>query len=75
MHRHGTHARWKADFEVRFACPMMTPAPPRCFWESHVKEWIREWTKQGLLRVEGLGPRQRVPKCGEHQLLVWRSAA
>ncbi|MEX0718150.1 MAG: three-Cys-motif partner protein TcmP [Planctomycetaceae bacterium] len=38
-------------------------------WESDLKAWIAEWQKQARLRIEGMTPRQRVPKAGN--VLVW----
>jgi hypothetical protein len=40
-------------------------------WENDLKEWIRSWEKDGLLRVEGKKPKQRVPHRGERNLLKW----
>lgn len=31
-------------------------------WESDLKDWISDWRKAGVVEVEGLGPRERVPK-------------
>ena len=43
-------------------------------WESDVKEWIADWLSEGLLlRIEGMGPRQRVPQRGLSNVLVWKS--
>ncbi|MBW3541133.1 MAG: hypothetical protein KY476_12765, partial [Planctomycetes bacterium] len=33
-------------------------------WEKDIKEWIAEWRKSGLITVEGMAPKQRVPKRG-----------
>jgi three-Cys-motif partner protein len=40
-------------------------------WECDVKDWLREWCGQGQLTIEGLKPRQRVPKLGEANMLIW----
>jgi hypothetical protein len=31
-------------------------------WESDLKDWISDWRKAGVVEVEGLGPRELVPK-------------
>jgi three-Cys-motif partner protein len=38
-------------------------------WSSDLKDWIKEWQSKGLLQIEGLGSRERVPKKGH--TLVW----
>jgi len=39
--------------------------------ESDLKDWIAEWKNSGMLEVEGMKPRQRVPKRGERNSLIW----
>jgi len=39
-------------------------------WESDLKEWIGNWKAEGWLRIEGMQPRQRVPKLNERNILV-----
>jgi three-Cys-motif partner protein len=41
-------------------------------WESDLKSWISNWKGEGL-QIEGLKPRQRVPKLGANNILVWQS--
>lgn len=41
-------------------------------WESDLKEWIHEWRDSGSLSIDGMKPRQRVPKLGENNFLLWR---
>lgn len=41
-------------------------------WESDVKDWIRQWEREGLLMVEGMTLRQRVPRRSECNFLVWQ---
>lgn len=43
-------------------------------WESDLKKWIAEWKKAGMVVVEGLKPKQRVPQLGEKHSLIWLSA-
>jgi len=40
-------------------------------WESDLKLWVDDWVKSGRLKIEGMNPRQRVPKSGESNFLVW----
>lgn len=40
-------------------------------WESDLKTWIAEWVKAGKLAITGMNPRERVPKLGAGQGLVW----
>ena len=45
-----------------------------CFplvWEADLKEWISAWASSGQLTIEGMKPRQRVPRRNEHNVLVW----
>jgi three-Cys-motif partner protein len=39
-------------------------------WESDVKAWIEAWRRAGTLRIEGLKPRQRVPKLKSKHVLA-----
>ncbi len=41
-------------------------------WDCDVKDWIDSWKDEGRLRVEGMRPREKVPKIGAHHSLVWR---
>jgi hypothetical protein len=43
-------------------------------WESDLKEWIADWKKAGMIKVEGLRPKQRVPQLGIKRSLVWLSS-
>ena len=40
-------------------------------WESDVKAWIEAWREAGVLKIEGLTRRQRVPKLKANNTLVW----
>ncbi|MCY1023986.1 three-Cys-motif partner protein TcmP [Pyxidicoccus sp. MSG2] len=42
-------------------------------WEQDVKRWLADWKKEGLLTIEGLGDRERVPKLRQGVNLVWRA--
>lgn len=48
--------------------------PSALVWESDLKEWIKEWQGQGVLDVQGLGPRERVPKLGQRHMLQWKGS-
>lgn len=41
-------------------------------WDGDVKDWIQEWRTSGSLRIDGMKPRQRVPKLEESNILVWQ---
>jgi three-Cys-motif partner protein len=41
-------------------------------WESDLKSWIKDWEKKGLLTIQGLKGKQRVPKFGENHWLIWQ---
>jgi three-Cys-motif partner protein len=49
-----------------------TVLPDPLVWESDLKSWIKEWREQDQLDVEGLDPRERVPKLDQRHLLVWK---
>ena len=44
-------------------------------WESDLKEWIAAWVKDGRLRIDGMQPKQRVPRRAEENFLVSSTAA
>lgn len=43
-------------------------------WDSDLKAWISEWSKDGVLEIEGLKPRERVPKLGAGHYLCIRES-
>ena len=40
-------------------------------WEIDLKNWIAQWKKEGVLNIEGLTGRQKVPKRKADHVLVW----
>jgi len=40
-------------------------------WKDDLNDWINDWRKEGHLAIEGMKPRQRVPKLREGNYLVW----
>ena len=44
-------------------------------WDGDLKEWIAGWQEQGILEIQGMKPRQRVPHLSESNLLVWKPSA
>jgi hypothetical protein len=38
---------------------------------GQLNKWIREWQTAKLVKLEGLGPRERVPKPDQHHYVVW----
>jgi three-Cys-motif partner protein len=40
-------------------------------WDSDLKNWIKHWKAEGLIKLEGMKPGQRVPKLDGGNLLVW----
>lgn len=42
-------------------------------WESDLKEWIASWQHDGSVTVNGLGPRERVPKLEQRHTLTFVS--
>ncbi len=41
-------------------------------WESDLKDWLFEWKKGGRLELVKMGPKQRVPKLGARNVVVWK---
>lgn len=41
-------------------------------WESDLKDWIKDWQKDDVLRIEGMSSRQRVPRLNTKNLLIWQ---
>lgn len=40
-------------------------------YESDIKEWLGEWKNQGLIKIEGLIGKQRVPQKGKGYVIIW----
>ena len=40
-------------------------------WESDLNSWLKQWSEQGLLEIQGLDPSERVPKRERGVVLVW----
>lgn len=40
-------------------------------WESDLKEWIKAWRREGSVIVNGLGPREQVPKLDHGHTLTF----
>jgi three-Cys-motif partner protein len=59
----GEPVRYEDIWDLALAFPLV--------WECDVKDWVKEWRAGGLLRIEGMGPRERVPKVGAKHSLVW----
>jgi three-Cys-motif partner protein len=62
MKAHG-RLPYEAAWNLAVAFPLV--------WESDVKGWIKSWVDAGVLNIEGLKPRQRVPKLKANNALVW----
>ena len=41
-------------------------------WDCDLKEWIAGWQREGRLSIQNMEQRQRVPKLGESNGLVWK---
>ena len=73
LHAHDvllTLLRKRRRISYDIAWEAVLPSP--LVWESDLKEWIREWQGEGVLDVQGLGPRERVPKLGQRHMLGWK---
>lgn len=57
--------RRRVSYDEVWALAMSQPMT----WESDLKVWIIEWRES--IRVDGMKPRQRVPRLGESNSLVW----
>lgn len=57
--------RGRVAYDDAWALAMSQPMT----WESDLKTWIIEWRDR--VRIEGMKPRQRVPRLGESNNLVW----
>ncbi|PTL75419.1 hypothetical protein DAT35_54880 [Vitiosangium sp. GDMCC 1.1324] len=44
-------------------------------FESDLKQWLKEWSEQGLLKIDGLQGRERVPKLDGDHHVVWTGPA
>lgn len=43
-------------------------------WEADLKAWISAWASSGQATVQGMKPRQRVPRRGDQNMLTWNDA-
>ena len=43
-------------------------------WESDLKTWIKKWQIEGMLRIDGLIGKRRVPQVGQNHTLVWQGS-
>jgi three-Cys-motif partner protein len=41
-------------------------------WESDLKGWIQQWQSGGVLHIEGMTGKQRVPHIGKQNFLIWK---
>lgn len=57
----------KVEYDVAWSNALRLPL----VWESDLKEWLREWTKAGIIHRFAMEPKQRVPKLGQHIQVVW----
>ena len=39
---------------------------------THLKEWIADWKRAGAITVEGLAPKQRIPRPRSGHFLIWQ---
>jgi three-Cys-motif partner protein len=44
-------------------------------WECDLKDWISGWRNDGAFRINGMKPRERVPKVRKNHLLVWQGTS
>jgi hypothetical protein len=56
--------RYEEVWDLALSAPLV--------WECDVKEWIQGWKKEGRLTLQGMGPREKVPKLGKNHVLSWR---
>jgi three-Cys-motif partner protein len=62
--------RRRVSYDKAWEAVLSTPL----VWESDLKEWIREWQDQGIVVLEGLSGRERVPKLERRHFLAWNEA-
>jgi three-Cys-motif partner protein len=41
-------------------------------WEQDLKQWIKDFQKEGVVKIEGMKPGQRVPKLDANNFLSWQ---
>lgn len=62
--------RRRVSYEEAWALSLESPL----VWESDLKDWLEEWRREGVLRIDGLQGRERVPKRERSHVLVWQEA-
>ena len=77
--RYGTLARdlvtslLTAKVDLAYEVAWRTALSFPLVWESDLKDWIAEWQEEGSVVVNGLGPRERVPKLDQGHRLTFIS--
>ncbi len=61
----------ESERRVKFGIVWATALSWPLVWRSDVMEWINEWTEAGRIKLEGLSPRERVPKWKKDHWVVW----
>ncbi|SRR6266498_1617694 len=67
--RHSLQSEGRISYDDAWSLALKEPL----VWESDLKEWVAEWKKAGIVAIEGLRPKQRVPQLGAKHSLVWLS--
>jgi three-Cys-motif partner protein len=70
--RRQAEARMQGGSPVLYDCLWAEAMSWPLVWDVDVKDWIAEWQRQGALEVQGLKPRQRVPRLGGANRLIWK---
>lgn len=67
----GLRAQGRLSYDEAWARTLENPL----VWEADLKEWVREWKRADLLKIDGMEPKQREPRLNKSNTLVWRSGS
>ena len=63
-------AQRRVEYDVAYSTALAVPLT----FLADLRTWIAEWRKAGVMAVEGLTGKERVPKPGSRHLLTWTGA-
>jgi three-Cys-motif partner protein len=61
-----------AKRRVRYDDLWVTVLSEPLTWESDLKAWIRNWQLEGILNIEGMTSKQKVPHREHQNFLIWK---
>ncbi|HEY8207300.1 MAG TPA: hypothetical protein VIG99_07455, partial [Myxococcaceae bacterium] len=64
-------ARRRVEYDVAYSTALAVPLT----FLADLRSWVAEWRETGVMTVEGLIGKERVPKPGSRHFLTWTGAS